>query len=62
MNLFGRLVRRDLALMAARPGEWLMPLVFFLLVAMLLPFAIGPEPALLVRLGPGILWLSLIHI
>ena len=47
MSLFGKLIRRDLSLMAARPGEWLMPLAFFLLVALLLPFAIGPEPGLL---------------
>jgi heme exporter protein B len=58
MNLFLRLVGRDLQLMASRPGEWLMPLAFFLLVAILLPFAIGPEPNLLARLGPGILWVG----
>lgn len=58
MRLFARLIRRDLSLMAGRPGEWLMPLVFFLLVALLLPFAIGPEPALLARLAPGILWVG----
>lgn len=58
MNLLWRLIRRDLSLMAGRPGEWLMPLAFFLLVAMLLPFAIGPEPVLLARLAPGILWVG----
>jgi heme exporter protein B len=58
MNLLWRLIRRDLALMAGRPGEWLMPLIFFLLVAILLPFAIGPEPRLLARLAPGILWVG----
>ncbi len=55
---FGRLVRRDVELMAGRPGEWLMPLAFFLLVAILLPFAIGPDPELLARLAPGILWVG----
>lgn len=58
MTLFARLVGRDLSLLASRPGEWLMPLAFFLLVAMLLPFAIGPEPSLLARLAPGILWVG----
>lgn len=56
--LMWRLVARELGLMAARPGEWLMPLAFFLLVAMLLPFAIGPEPTLLAQLAPGILWVG----
>ena len=54
MKLIWRLMRRDFSLMAARPAEWLMPLTFFLLVALLLPFAIGPEPRLLARLAPGI--------
>ena len=36
MSLFGKLILRDLSLMAGRPGEWLMPLLFFLLVALLL--------------------------
>ncbi len=58
MKLLWRLIARDLSLMAGRPGEWLMPLAFFLLVAMLLPFAIGPEPTLLARLAPGILWVG----
>jgi heme exporter protein B len=58
VKLFGKLILRDLSLMAGRPGEWLMPLAFFLLVALLLPFAIGPEPRLLARLAPGILWVG----
>ena len=58
MKLVWRLMARDLSLMAARPGEWLMPLVFFLLVALLLPFAIGPEAALIARLAAGILWVG----
>lgn len=57
-RLLARLAGRDLALMAARPAEWLMPLAFFLLVAILLPFAVGPEPDLLARLAPGILWVG----
>lgn len=58
MRLLAKLVRRDLMLMAGRPGEWLLPLAFFLLVALLLPFAIGPDVALLARLAPGILWVG----
>jgi len=58
MSLLWRLILRDLSLMAGRPGEWLMPVLFFLLVAILLPFAIGPDATLLARLAPGILWLG----
>lgn len=46
---------RDLARHFAG-GGWLLPLIFFLLVATLFPFAIGPDPALLARAGGGVLW------
>jgi len=55
MNPFVRLVRRDLARAFAHGGAWL-PLVFYLLVATLFPFAIGPDPALLAKVGSGALW------
>jgi heme exporter protein B len=55
VNLFSRLVRRDLARAFAHGGAWL-PLVFYLLVATLFPFAIGPDAALLAKVGGGALW------
>lgn len=36
-------------------GLWL-PIGFFLLVAVLFPFAIGPDAALLARVGGGVIW------
>lgn len=47
---------RDLAL--ARGGGAGLGVVFFLLVVTLTPFAIGPDLALLRRIGPAILWLG----
>ena len=38
-------------------AAWL-PIAFFLLVATLVPFAIGPDAKLLGRIGPGILWIA----
>lgn len=38
-------------------AAWL-PMVFFLLVAALVPFAIGPDARLLSRIGPGALWIA----
>jgi heme exporter protein B len=38
-------------------GAWL-PIAFFLLVATLMPFAVGPDPKLLARIGPGTLWIA----
>ena len=50
------LVARDLR-RAFAGGAWL-PLAFFLLVSLLVPFALGPDPRLLARIGPGILWVA----
>lgn len=37
-------------------GGLTMPIAFFLLVAILFPFAVGPEGKLLARIGPGVIW------
>lgn len=51
------LLLRELRL-AATGGSALLPLIFFLLVATLFPFAIGPDAALLARAGGGALWVA----
>ncbi len=56
--MFLTLVRRDLALALRRPGALLLPVVFFVLVAALFPFAVGPDARLLARIAPGILWVA----
>jgi heme exporter protein B len=38
-------------------AAWL-PIAFFLLVATLIPFAIGPDARLLSRIGSGVLWIA----
>ena len=48
MSVFVRLVTRDLS-RALASGGIAMPVVFFLLVATLYPFAVGPDAALLGR-------------
>lgn len=57
MNIFLHLVRRDLAL-GLRAGGALLPIAFFLLVATLFPFAVGPDAQLLARTGGGVLWVA----
>lgn len=37
-------------------GGALLPVAFFLLTAILFPFAVGPDAALLARVGGGVLW------
>ncbi|HEY0325872.1 MAG TPA: heme exporter protein CcmB [Allosphingosinicella sp.] len=51
------LVAREIRL-AAGGGAALLPLVFFLLVATLFPFAVGPDGPLLARTGGGALWMA----
>ncbi|MEO1191247.1 MAG: heme exporter protein CcmB [Pseudomonadota bacterium] len=51
-------VARDLGLAWRQRGQVLLSIAFFLLTASLYPFAIGPDPVLLARLAPGILWVS----
>jgi heme exporter protein B len=43
---------------AAIGGHALLPLIFFLLVAALFPFAVGPDRPLLARTGGGALWMA----
>ena len=51
------LILRELRL-AANSGNALLPLIFFLLVATLFPFAVGPDAPLLARTGGGALWMA----
>ena len=61
MSALLAILRRDLALLL--PGGTggsgtLLPLLFFLAVAMLYPFAVGPAPELLQRTGGGVIWVA----
>lgn len=54
--MIGRLIARDLR-RAIGGGAWL-PVIFFLLVATAVPFAVGPDARLLGRIGGGALWIA----
>ncbi|MFC3173637.1 heme exporter protein CcmB [Novosphingobium bradum] len=60
MRQLGTLLRRDLALLllGGRRGGAMLPLVFFLAVATLFPFGVGPDPRLLARTGGGVIWVA----
>jgi heme exporter protein B len=57
MSRFMALVARDLGLLLTHGGATL-PVIFFLLVATLFPFAVGPDGPLLARTGGGALWIA----
>jgi heme exporter protein B len=51
-------LRRDLLLAMRRKSEVLTALFFFVVVSSLFPLGVGPEPALLRAIGPGVLWVG----
>jgi heme exporter protein B len=54
--MIGALIVRDVR-RGFSGAAWL-PIAFFLLVATLVPFAIGPDARLLSLIGPGALWIA----
>jgi heme exporter protein B len=58
MTALSALLLRDLRLAVRVGGGALIGVLFFLIVVTLVPFAIGPDLALLARVGPAILWLG----
>ncbi len=57
MKALWALVARDIRLAYGRGGVAL-PIVFFLLVATLYPFGVGPDGPLLAKTGGGVLWIA----
>ena len=58
MKALVAVIRRDLLLAMRRKTEVLTALLFFVIVASLFPLGIGPEPALLRKIAPGVLWVA----
>ena len=54
--MIGRIIAREVRRGFSGPA-WL-PAAFFLLIATLVPFAVGPDGRLLVRIGGGVLWIA----
>ncbi|GKY87842.1 heme exporter protein CcmB [Sinisalibacter aestuarii] len=52
------LLARDMRLAIRAGGGFGLGLAFFLIVSTLVPFAVGPEGAVLARIAPGILWVG----
>lgn len=52
------LLIRDLRLAIRAGGGFGLGLAFFLLVAVIVPLGVGPDPATLAKIAPGILWVG----
>jgi heme exporter protein B len=58
VSALAALLVRDMRLAVRVGGGALMGVLFFLTVVTMVPFALGPDLALLQRIGPAILWLA----
>ncbi len=58
MSGFSAIVARDLRIALRQLSDTLMVIVFFVIAAALFPFGVGPEPNLLARMAPGVLWVT----
>jgi heme exporter protein B len=57
--MIAALLRRDLAQFFPLAGSGAaLPVVFFVAVAMLFPFAVGPDANLMARTGGGVVWIA----
>jgi heme exporter protein B len=52
------LLKRDITLAFRSGGGFGLALAFFLILVMFVPFAVGPDRAVLARIAPGILWIG----
>jgi len=52
------IIRRDLLLAMRRRSDVFTVLLFFVIVVSLFPLGVGPEPALLRTIAPGVIWVA----
>ncbi|MDB5506984.1 MAG: heme transporter [Devosia sp.] len=58
MSGFVALIGRDLRLAWRSGSDALTLVLFFVMVGVIVPFAVGPDPVLLKTLAPGIVWIA----
>lgn len=58
MTAFLRVTGRDLRLALRQRADAALVVLFFVLTAALFPFAVGPEPNMLARMAPGVIWVT----
>ena len=51
-------IHRDLLLAVRRSSDVLTVLLFFVIVVSLFPLGVGPDPALLRTIAPGVIWVA----
>ncbi|QXP84368.1 heme exporter protein CcmB [Methylococcus sp. Mc7] len=57
-SAFFAILRRDLMLAFRHRGELANPLLFFLIIVTLYPLGVSPDPELLRKIAPGVIWIA----
>ncbi|MGY9000254.1 MAG: heme exporter protein CcmB [Rhodospirillales bacterium] len=57
-QVFKSLIRRELRLAIRHGSDSWMVVMFFVLVVILFPLGVGPEPAILTRISSGVIWVA----
>lgn len=58
MHGFLCVLRRELTIALRRSSDILTPILFFAIIVALFPLGLGPEPAVLREVAPGVLWVG----
>lgn len=58
MSALWALIRRDVRLQMRAGGSAFFAVLFFVLIASIVPFGVGPDPAKLSGLAPGLVWIA----
>lgn len=58
LPVFAAVLKRDLLLAVRHRNELVNPMVFYLIVASLFPFALGSDPNILRGVAPAVIWVS----
>jgi heme exporter protein B len=58
MTGFTILIARELRLALRQASDSLTVIAFFILVTVLFPLGVGPEPTMLARIAPGVVWVA----
>jgi len=58
MRFFLAAIKRDLLLSFRHRNEIVNPLAFFLMVAVMFPLGVSPEPKFLAEVAPGVIWVA----
>lgn len=58
MSGLGAILSREMRLAMRQSADSVMVVAFFVIAVVLFPFGVGPEPNMLARIGPGVIWVA----